>query len=333
MKHNNKEILKYLGSYYNRVFIDIKKVKGTYKLLDKGNNLYALKVVKYDFGHFYFILSAILHLKKNNYNCIPEIIKTKNGELYIKFNEYYAFLSQWIEGRICNYNNDDELEKATLNLANMHIKSKNFLLNKEMNPRIYWFSWIDIFLTRKNEILDFKNRIKQKANKSEFDLYYMDNLKKQLEIADDSINGLINSNYTSVMERHIKKLEFCHHDYANHNLLIDHRNNIHLIDFDYCILDSHLHDLSSIIIRNMKSGNWNNKKCANIIEKYSSIYPILDEELEVMKYFIMFPQEFWQIGIQKYWEQQPYKEEKYIEKINRYINDCDEKIKFLRDFF
>ena len=52
-----------------------------------------------------------------------------------------------------------------------------------------------------------------------------------------------------------------------------------------------------------------------------------------MKYFIMFPQEFWQIGIQKYWEQQPYEEKRYMEKITGCINDFDKKHKFLHDFF
>lgn len=333
MENNDKEILKYLGNCYNIIFIDIKKIKGTYKLLDKDRNKYALKVVKYDFRHFYFILNAILHLQKNNYHYVPNIIKTKNGELYIKFNKYYAFLGEWVEGHICNYDNKDELQKAVLNLANMHVKSKNFILSKEMKPRIYWFSWINIFLARKNEILDFENRIKQKANKSKFDLFYMDNIKKQLEIASRSIDGLMNSNYIDVMERHVKKLEFCHHDYANHNLIMGRNNNVFLIDFDYCILDSHLHDISSLIIRTMKNGKWNKEKFNNIIHEYSSVYPILDEELEVMKYFIMFPQDFWQIGLQKYWEQQPYEEEKYKDKITKYINDCDDKYKFLHDFF
>ena len=38
-----------------------------------------------------------------------------------------------------------------------------------MKPRIGWFSWLKVFETRKNEILDFQNRISQKAYKSKFD--------------------------------------------------------------------------------------------------------------------------------------------------------------------
>lgn len=48
---------------------------------------------------------------------------------------------------------------------------------------------------------------------------------------------------------------FCHHDYANHNILIDSENQIYIIDFDYCMLDTKLHDLASILIRVMKMAN------------------------------------------------------------------------------
>ena len=37
--------------------------------------------------------------------------------------------------------------------------------------RIGWYSWIKVFNTRCDEILDFKNRINQKAYKSNFDYY------------------------------------------------------------------------------------------------------------------------------------------------------------------
>lgn len=59
-----------------------------------------------------------------------------------------------------------------------------------MKPRIGWFSWEKVFETRKNEILDFKNRINQKANKSEFDLLYLDNIEQEIKRADRSISGL-----------------------------------------------------------------------------------------------------------------------------------------------
>lgn len=40
-----------------------------------------------------------------------------------------------------------------------------------MRPRIGWYSWVNVFNTRCNEILDFRKRIYQKAYKSDFDRF------------------------------------------------------------------------------------------------------------------------------------------------------------------
>ena len=51
-----------------------------------------------------------------------------------------------------------------------------------------------------------------------------------------------------------------------------------------------------------------------------------------MKGFIRFPQGFWQIGLQYYWEQQPWGENFLVDKLNKYLNDRNNREKFLESF-
>ena len=83
-----------------------------------------------------------------------------------------------------------------------------------MNPRIGWYSWINVFETRCNEILDFKNRISQKAYKSKFDYIYLDNIEAEIERGKIAIKGLKESNYIEIMDKEVMKRGFCHHDFA-----------------------------------------------------------------------------------------------------------------------
>ena len=126
---------------------------------------------------------------------------------------------------------------------------------------------------------------------------------------------------------------FCHHDFANHNILIDEDENIKIIDFDYCILDSNLHDLSSLIIRSMKSNGWDTNIANIVLDGYSKNITVCEDELNIMKEFIRFPQEFWQIGLQVYWEQQPWGEEFFIKKLNKYLNSIEDRTRFIDNFF
>lgn len=140
------------------------------------------------------------------------------------------------------------------------------------------------------------------------------------------------NNYIGIMENEVLKRGFCHHDYANHNVLIDKNDELNIIDFDYCLLDTHIHDLASLLIRCMKDGNWSNDKAQLVLNSYSKTHSLYEEELKLIKGFIRFPQGFWQIGLQYYWEQQPWGEEFLLNKINKYLKDRNEREKFVDNF-
>ena len=332
---NSKEILKiksYIEENYSLNVDNIEKVKNSYKIITKDEG-YCLKVIKYQFSHFYFILCAMKHLQGNGFNNIPEFIMNKDKKEYGSIDGKYAYLTKWIPSRVSNYDNPIELAMVSSELAKLHQCSKGFNLEKNMKPRIGWFSWGNVFETRKNEIIDFKNRINQKAYKSDFDLLYLENIEREIKRAEKSIIGLQKNNYVKIMEREVFKRSFCHHDYAHHNILIDDNKNINIIDFDYCILDSHLHDLCSLLIRNMKNKKWEKEKCDLILDAYSENMEVKQDEMPIIREFIRFPQTFWQIGLQVYWEQQPWGDDFFLNKLEKYLEDCMEREEFINSYF
>lgn len=309
----------------------IEKVKNSYKIKTKDGD-YGIKVIKYQYPHFYFIFSAIKHLKNRGFNNIPEIIDTKDDLGYISLGNNYAYLNKWIDSRSCNYKDLKELKLASETLGKLHSCSEGFILNRHMKPRIAWFSWVKVFETRCEEILDFKRRIYQKAHISKFDEIYLSAIEDELDIAKKAIDELKNNKYIEIMDKEVIKRGFCHHDYAHHNILISKDGQINIIDFDYCILDTHLHDVASLLIRSLKDGNWCRDKAYFILDSYSNTHSLFDEEVRLMKGFIRFPQGFWQIGLQYYWEQQPWGEDFLVNKLNKYLKDRENKEKFLKSF-
>lgn len=310
---------------------EIEKVKNVYKI-KTGERYLCLKVVKYEFGHFLFIISAISHLQKNGFQKIPRIIETISGNDYIKFENFYAYLTDWINAREADYDNPLDIVLAASKLAELHIKSRGFSITEEMHPRIGWLKWIETYSTRKNEIMDFKNRIEKKDVKTEFDTTYLSVMDDELQRADNAIYNIGRSDYVQRMEREISLRGFCHHDFAHHNVLIDENGSVNIIDFDYCILDSNLHDLSSLMMRCMKYGRWSVENAKFIMDAYASINPIESGDKEIMTGFLEFPQDYWQVGIQYYWEKQPWGEDFFIKKLNKIIEDRDLRQDFIDEF-
>ncbi|MCH5138916.1 CotS family spore coat protein [Clostridiaceae bacterium UIB06] len=325
------EVRKAVQTAYELKINFIEKIKNVYKIYTSDNQ-FCLKIIRYDFGHFLFIISAIKHLQNNGFKNIPEIIKTQKGMEYIEVAGSYAYLTKWITSRECNYDNSVDILIASSKLAELHKKSRGFEANETMNPRVGWFKWIEVFKTRRDEILDFKRRIYKNKNRSEFDNKYLSMMKQELARAEMSIENLIKSPYLDFMNKEIINKSFCHHDYANHNVLVDSHGEINIIDFDYCILDTHIHDLASLIIRRMKNGKWNISNALFIIQAYSVINEVKKEEIPIMAGFMEFPQDYWQVGIQYYWEKQPWDEEFFMKKLKKIDKDRNEKQEFINDF-
>lgn len=327
-----ERIFSLIKESYNINILSSKPMKNIYKLIDHKGEEYCLKIIKYNYPHFYFILSAILHLQRKGFEKIPEIIKTTNGQYFIELDNKFAYLSPWIPSRESNYDNPVDLYNVAKKLGELHNCSKNFIIRDNMNPRIGWFTWINTFKVRGEEILDFKNRIHQKIFKSDFDKLFLSMIPKEMERVNKALNNLKNSNYYNLMVREVLNLSFCHHDYAYHNVLVDSNNEINIIDFDYCILDSHLHDLSSLMVRTMKDGKWNLKKTNLIIDAYMVNREVYEEEIPVMAAFMEFPQQFWQVGLQYYWERQPWDEENFMRRLTKYKDDIEDREEFIESF-
>lgn len=327
----NIDILRILKQEYNIEAKEVEKIKGAYRV-ETEDKVYCLKIVKYELQHFLFILSAINHLNDNGFKYAPEIIKTVNGKEYIAIDGFFAYITCWLRGREVSYDNPIELELAARKLAELHKASQGFVVEEYMRPRVGWFKWIEVYRTRRGEILDFRDRIYTKKHKTMFDFYFLQLMEGALDQCDKSIEDLCNSKYEIRMLEEVKNGGFCHHDYAHHNILIGDDNELNIIDFDYCILDTHLHDLSSLLIRAMKYDKWCEERMKIILRAYNEVYPLKQEEIPIMAAFMEFPQDYWQRGIQYYWENKPWDEEFFIKKIKVYEDDRKCRQEFLERF-
>jgi len=328
---NTGEIQNLIEEAYGLSIECMKKIKNVYRINVRGK-YYCFKVIKYNFGHFLFILATMKHLQKNSFEFIPKFIKTLNGGEYIEFDGKYGYLTEWMCSRECNYDNPLDIKIASEKLAELHKASVGFELDERMRPRVGWNRWIEIFMTRRNEILDFKRRIMEKEHKSEFDIKYFNEIDTEIKRCERAVNNLKKSDYSFVMKNEITKHGFCHHDYANHNVLVCSNGDVSIIDFDYCMLDTHLHDLTSLLIRRMKNGKWSIDNAKYILDCYSEKKVIYNNEVPIMAAFIEFPQGFWQVGIQYYWEEQPWGEAFFLKKLKKILVDRDERQEFVDEF-
>ncbi|CDF57221.1 CotS family spore coat protein [Thermobrachium celere] len=303
------------------------KIKNIYKLItDRG--IYCLKVSKYDLKQYNFIISAMNYLIDKGYEHILPIYKTIEGENYLAIDDGYAYLTDFIDAKEVDFKDLTELKMCIEAIAKLHLASRGF--KYEIRIRDYYGRWIEKFKKRSSELLYFRAICESKDEKSEFDSIFLKYFDLHYRQSLKCLKDFETSNYFKIMESHKRLHEICHHDTANHNFLITHENIV-LIDYDYVIMDTHLHDLASLLIRNLRYGNWDIKLFNFILNEYSRYIPITLEEIYLIFCFMEFPQDYWQVGLQYYVEKQPWTEENFLKRLNRVVLDAEGRFKFLSE--
>lgn len=290
-------------------------VRSVFRLVtDKG--FFCLKKLRFSFDEMCFITEAVAHLKNNGFRNVLGMVEQKSGGSFIDFNGSKYFLTEWIDGRECDFMNPMDLECAVDALCDLHKASEGFRPTIQPESRDYLGKWPDGFRKRIEEMQLIKEQVSSKPEQNEMDRVYLSYADTCIGDAEDALHMLEQSDYAQLVEQAREKGGFIHHDYAHHNILHSFDGRTFVIDFDYCIRDVRIHDLGSLILRNMKKCSWDIDKAMYIIDSYNKKSPVSHMELEALVPFFLFPQDFWMVSRQYYIERKDWEEEDYLDKMN-----------------
>ncbi len=325
-----ERLKKLVEENYDVTVLNIIKFKNVYKIIAVEGNL-CLKQFKYSFCRLKHVLEVFEHFREKNFENILNVISSNTNYKYVELDGVYFYMTHWVESRELNYSNIYDIAKASNHIAKFHNYSTNFKNSDDTKGDVRWFRWIDIFNRKISDILKFRDEILKKEYLSIFDKIYLKNVEKNIGMANESIENLYKFDYKEIMKKHIRENYICHHDLANHNILLDGDDKIYFIDFDYVILDTFLHDFASFIMRSMKIGRWNIDKFKIIVDSYRDVKYMSKQELSLAMSFLLFPNDFWQLGFQYYVEEIRWNEEKFLRRLTRFENDKYDRAEFIRD--
>jgi len=307
------------------------QIKNIYRAeTDKG--VKCIKKVHMTPAYFLFMYSAVEHLHKKGFEGVIPYNTCLDGSICVEEDKYIYYVVDWVESRECKFKNPDDLKAVIKTAADFHDATVGYRIPEGAKPRIYYNTWINRFCSKCDELLEFSKAIDNKDYVDGFDELFAEHLNYYWNQGRESIQLIKKSAYSKISALSRERGEFCHHDMANHNFLRTPEDKIYMIDFDYCIMDTRLHDVASIVIRNMKHGVWDIGKAYYILNEYSKHHPLSDEELGVIKAFMVYPQDYWQVGLQYYVEHQPWTFEYFMQRLNKVIVDKEIRERFLKEF-
>lgn len=331
---NPKEIekLNKVLEEYNIKGENIEKVRSVYKVKYNNKN-YCLKKINH--GNSKALKGMLLtnYLKEQNFNNVATYYKTTDKKECVKYARSLYYLTEWINGEECNFNNFDELRNATLLLADFHLKAKGFS-NRNIKIQNNFKNWPEKFIKLKRDIQIFKKIIHDKKVKTIFDTEYFKTADKFEILLDKSIDLLNKSNYYSVCSRAKNEKTICHDSFYYQNVIKNEDGKMYLIDLDSVIYDIHSYDLAKFIRRILykKPYSWSFEIARELIDTYCSINPLSMEDFEILLAFLIFPHKFWKLGKKRYIKRKKWNEETYIKKLSKLIKYEEKQYEFIEEF-
>jgi len=316
---------------FNIKIESLKPNKGVYYLkTNEGNR--CLKKINYGIQKLLFVYAAKEHMINNGFPHVDKYFLNLDGNPYAIVNEDLYTLSEWIEGRECDFHDRDDLINAAKSLAYMHIASKGYEPPENSKLKTDLGRWQHLMEKRIKSFDKMRDMARKSNKKSNFDLNYIKSVEFFKETGRKAMSVLESSKYLELCSFAEEEKGFCHHDYTYNNIIIDKNNEINVIDFDYCKREVRIFDISNFMIKVLKRNDWDIEFAKLIIDAYNEVSPLKEEEYRVLFAFLLFPQRYWRLSNRYFYNEVTWSENTFNNKMEELIDERDKYMSFINSF-
>jgi CotS family spore coat protein len=304
-------------------------VRSAWRLAARGET-YFLKQVRTRRPELAFVAELYDYAGAAAPGLVPRLLRTVDGETYFRWRDGAYQLLTSFAGREAEYLHPSDLAAAANGLRAWHDAARGFSPGRLPGTRRWYGTWPRRLAKRMRD-LDRHRSMAMEA-KDRFGPAYLALWPAHRRQAESAPALLPRTEYQAVSKRAAEAREICHHDLAHHNILLE-DGRIHFVDLDYALADSCLHDLVNMMGHAVRLHFWDLEPVRAITRSYWPDRRPPSSTVAILGVMMLWPQDFWQIGRQRYDERQPWSEDHFLDLLARKCGHVGERLKFLRNFW
>lgn len=287
-----------------------------------------LKKSQFHPNRLLFVHGAKEHLYKNGFKSLDRYLCTVENDPYISLNGNFYTLTNMIEGRECNLDNRDDTISSARLLASFHKASRGYIAPENSRVEDDLGKLPIYFNKRLNELRKLKKMARK--GRSSFDYLFLESIDHFYETGEKVVKQLENSRYMELVRTAQQEKIFCHHDYTHRNIIFS-DSKVFLTNFEYCCYELKIYDIANFLRRKLRKCNWNANEAKLIIDEYTKIEPINEEEFFIMKLMLLFPQKFWRVANRYYNSRKSWAERVFTAKLQEVIDEAGYHEQFMKE--
>jgi len=276
-----------------------------------------------------FIHNVKEHMIKNGFSNMDRYLCTLNGKPYISADGSNYIITEFVDGRECNFDNRNEMMGASRLLAMIHKASRGFKLPEGSFTRDDLGKLPQYFSKRLDEIKKLAKIAKK--GKSKFDFMFLDHFEYFYNLGENALQLIESPRYERLVKQSREEGIICHHDFTHHNI-IKNGETYYATNFEFCCYELKVYDLANLLRRKMRRCNWDIDEAKLIIDEYRTVESLSEDEIYVMKIMLQFPQKLWRVANKYYNSKRSWSEKSYVAKMQEVIDEIEYHKKFMEQY-
>ncbi len=316
---------------YNMNVCSTRKIRGAV-LCETEQGLYHLKEAAMSEERVASIYELQQHLISQGYTNIDEIILNNEGN-YISLSEdgNRYILKRWFQARECDIRKPAELLEAAANLAKLHLFMRKELVHSPGEAE----SLAKEYERHNRELKKVRKFIRAQTAKEKFEYEFLKCFDQMYSWADLAEQLLRESKYQALYQKNLGASAMTHGEYNYHNILImkEPGEQMAVTNFDRIKKNIQVEDLYYLLRKVMEKYGWKSRLGDNMLNMYSAINPLSEDEIEYIKLRFVYPEKFWKIANSYFRTNKAWISVKNVQKLEAAISQTKEKESFLDNVF
>ena len=249
-----------------------------------------------------------------------EILVNQEGNYISSDKDNISYVvKRWYEGRECDTRSEEDIYKGIAAMADLHrvmqLPIQTHYVRQPLTTE---------FARHNAELRKIRKFVSAKRKKNEFELAFLDTIRRFLGHGEDALEQLEDSGYTQLYENTLEHGFVCHGEFNQHNVLIVREKNgekaIAVTNFDKWGFDVQMVDLYQFMRKILEKHDWNIPLGKSMVQAYEEIRPLSKREKENLKIRFAYPEKYWKLANYYYTHNKAWISKKNLEKLERLAN-------------
>lgn len=275
-------------------------------------------------------LLELLQEKANHIVKTDRMVRNKEGELFSKDSDGMIYIvKEQLEGRECNYKNEEEILQAFRVMAKLHQTMRD---NSDMAGSMPIHYYVDEMEKHTKECRRIRNYLRRLKVKSDFERALLQEYNYFMEKAEDIMHKAMEENREDYENFVRINGFFCHGDYQYHNVIIT-KNDIAVINLERFAHGSGVRDFYLLFRKISEKSDWSLTLGEKMLEAYEKNRSFTPLERKQLYYCLAYPDKFWKIVNFYYNSRKSWIPDKNREKLENLVKQERAKEKLLNTLF